>query len=443
METLLQRFENLKNLLSQRASAALGESLLTAFLRSLDEYQDAIVKNMTTAGKELASLQSENDVLRSLVGRPLPDALAAVLAKNEEVRFLKEQLEALKKELAQSRDATDAQRLESETRAADLERSRNEREQEQNKFKEELAALHQQLKTIGQKVFEKQQAMKQETADITTRFEDRERELYARTDDEIRSVAAKLGTLCQQAAGATENCREALESAAQQPPVPAPAAAPAKRRTWFGRKSEPETVPVPAPESRSIARAAAQLGGALEATREAGRVIELYLKILDRNEPEYARVVWPRFWSELKRRVTGESPLRQNVKIAWPGEKNLPPFVTDEAMLLDIGEALLRNGLEALTAEGSVEIGVEITPTRLVLQFTDTGQGIKPQDMERVFVPFFSTKTGHAGLGLTQARKLVRLLGGRVTCEPRGVGARFTVTVAGQPLPAAKAPAGK
>jgi signal transduction histidine kinase len=381
---------------------------------------------LTLAGKELSGLQSENDVLRSLIGRPEPQMLTTILAQNGEMRFNKEQIAALKKELEDACAATGVVRLESEERKSEVVKGQRLREQDQNKFKEDLDVLNKQLKTIGQKVFEKQQVMKQESRDLAKQFEERERQIYLQAEDEIRTVGVKLSTLCRQATGSAEKCMAAVEAASQQPSLPAPAT-PAKRGFRFKKTPEPAAAPVHVPNV--AARLITPLSSVLEDSNEANRIIDAYLQILDRGEPQYARLTWPRFWSELKRRMTADAPLPRNIKIVWPADKNLPPFVTDEKLLLDICENLLRNACESLTGEGTVEIAALVTPTRLVVEFTDGGQGIKSQDMERIFLPFFTTKTGHTGLGLSRARKLARLLGGSLSCEPRGRGAKFILSV--------------
>jgi signal transduction histidine kinase len=96
---------------------------------------------------------------------------------------------------------------------------------------------------------------------------------------------------------------------------------------------------------------------------------------------------------------------------------------------------LIRNALEAMPQGG--ELAVAVRPsggalgeqTRAVeLSVQDTGPGIPPEDLDRLFAPFFTRKEGGTGLGLALVQKTVVAHGGRVSAENRdGGGACFTI----------------
>jgi two-component system sensor kinase FixL len=96
----------------------------------------------------------------------------------------------------------------------------------------------------------------------------------------------------------------------------------------------------------------------------------------------------------------------------------------------------LRTGVDA---NGSAEVAVR-----------DTGPGIQPDRLPRLFEPFFSTKNEGMGLGLSIARSLVEAHGGRIWAEnnpDRGATFRFTLPTGGErPTPQSRgiltAPAG-
>jgi signal transduction histidine kinase len=69
----------------------------------------------------------------------------------------------------------------------------------------------------------------------------------------------------------------------------------------------------------------------------------------------------------------------------------------------------------------------------VALAITDTGSGVAPEHLERIFDPFFSTKrSGGTGLGLSISRDIVRAHEGAITVESEpGAGARFGVWLPG------------
>jgi hypothetical protein len=88
---------------------------------------------------------------------------------------------------------------------------------------------------------------------------------------------------------------------------------------------------------------------------------------------------------------------------------------------------ILQNSLEAIRGGGNVEVGVCLMPdtqrgtARIYVR--DNGCGIAARELEQVMLPFFSTKKGHDGLGLTVASRYVELHGGTLRISSReGIG---------------------
>jgi signal transduction histidine kinase len=108
----------------------------------------------------------------------------------------------------------------------------------------------------------------------------------------------------------------------------------------------------------------------------------------------------------------------------------------DERMLRQALLNLMRNAAEAIPAEKGerrVEVVVGCEPNHsggdwVVIEIKDTGEGIPTSDLERIFIPFFTTKaTGH-GVGLALAHRVITQHGGALTAaNARSGGAVFTV----------------
>jgi signal transduction histidine kinase len=97
---------------------------------------------------------------------------------------------------------------------------------------------------------------------------------------------------------------------------------------------------------------------------------------------------------------------------------------------------LIINGLEAMPKSGrlSVRVGTtrradsELSTPRVVVSIQDTGEGIPAEEMNRIFEPFFSTRSRGTGLGLTIANRIAGEHGGIIRVEStQGKGSNFIV----------------
>jgi len=80
----------------------------------------------------------------------------------------------------------------------------------------------------------------------------------------------------------------------------------------------------------------------------------------------------------------------------------------DDAQLQQVFMNLLLNAIEAMGANGMLTVSTEITGDKqLTIQIQDTGAGIAPENLTRLFKPFFTTKTNGTGLGLAISRRIV------------------------------------
>ncbi len=110
----------------------------------------------------------------------------------------------------------------------------------------------------------------------------------------------------------------------------------------------------------------------------------------------------------------------------------------DADRLAQVVTNLVGNAIRATPSGGSVSIGVERAGGTASVRVTDTGEGLDPADLERVFERFFrvpgrrggGADTG-SGIGLTIARQIARAHGGELTASSpgRGQGATFTLTL--------------
>jgi len=89
---------------------------------------------------------------------------------------------------------------------------------------------------------------------------------------------------------------------------------------------------------------------------------------------------------------------------------------------------LLKNSLQAMPRGGELHIAAESSGGNVVLDVTDSGEGIRADDLPRVFNPFFTTKTRGSGIGLALCKKIVEEHKGRISISSvPGQGTSVTV----------------
>jgi len=111
-------------------------------------------------------------------------------------------------------------------------------------------------------------------------------------------------------------------------------------------------------------------------------------------------------------------------------EPDLPPVLADRDQVLQVLLNLVRNALDAMGGGGTLRIQAARVAAGVAFTVSDSGAGISPEDLARVFEPYFTTKEGGTGLGLAIAHRIAEEHGGRLEAASRqGQGAAFTLTL--------------
>ena len=117
------------------------------------------------------------------------------------------------------------------------------------------------------------------------------------------------------------------------------------------------------------------------------------------------------------------------------------PVRGDRVQLQQVVENLILNAVDAMSSveKGARELSIRIERGQagggVLVEVGDSGPGIDPANHERVFEPFYTTKTSGVGLGLSICRSIIDGHGGRLWVsanEPRGTVFQFTLP-AGSP----------
>jgi signal transduction histidine kinase len=175
--------------------------------------------------------------------------------------------------------------------------------------------------------------------------------------------------------------------------------------------------------------------------REIERISKIVRDYLDSTrplEPERQPTALPTLLEEAVELVQGVAPSRR-VAVAWTVDPALPELVTDPGLLRQIVVNLLSNAIDAVGPEGG-RINVDAKPVGddALITVSDTGHGIAPDDLRRIFEPFYTTKGRGkgTGLGLAICRQLCAALGGTISVDSEaGKGSTFFVRIPRQGPP--------
>lgn len=103
----------------------------------------------------------------------------------------------------------------------------------------------------------------------------------------------------------------------------------------------------------------------------------------------------------------------------------------DEKLISQVIINLLKNAIEALSGKGNGRIEILAGRSELgsvSIEVCDNGKGIKKEDFDSIFIPFFSTKEGGSGIGLSLARQIMSLHGGSIRASSKDENTSFVLT---------------
>jgi PAS domain S-box-containing protein len=118
-----------------------------------------------------------------------------------------------------------------------------------------------------------------------------------------------------------------------------------------------------------------------------------------------------RAWSLLS-----QAPGAKSVTLRLDVPKDLV-IRADLQLLHQVWVNLFQNAIEAMPKGGEVSVSARPTPLAVEVEVQDGGAGIDPATLERIFKPFYTTKTRGTGLGLPITRKIIEAHGGRIRAE--------------------------
>jgi two-component system, NtrC family, sensor kinase len=131
--------------------------------------------------------------------------------------------------------------------------------------------------------------------------------------------------------------------------------------------------------------------------------------------------------------LVGHQAELKKIKIIREDSRDLPLVKSDFSQLQQVFINLMVNAIQAMGEKGELNISSSLAENGFVkVSFRDTGCGIAPDNMDKLFTPFFSTKDAvkGVGLGLAVSYGIVERHGGRIEVQSQlGKGSTFSVFI--------------
>ncbi|MFZ0412785.1 MAG: ATP-binding protein [Candidatus Acidiferrales bacterium] len=128
--------------------------------------------------------------------------------------------------------------------------------------------------------------------------------------------------------------------------------------------------------------------------------------------------------------AVGRPPITSELHL----DEELPAIQADATLLNRAIENLVLNAMDAMPAGGVLMLRTSHKNGIVSLEVSDTGAGLTPEECERVFTPYYTTKQHGTGLGLAIVQSVISDHGGRITVESEtGVGTSFHIDLPIQP----------
>lgn len=126
-------------------------------------------------------------------------------------------------------------------------------------------------------------------------------------------------------------------------------------------------------------------------------------------------------------------------KVMFENNGQLIMATADRKLFSRIFSNIILNALQSRKENqtGRVDIQIKVHKENCVISFSDNGKGMTLEVMDKIFIPYFSTKETGSGLGLAIARQGIEQAGGKIWCESKpGVGSQFYISLPSLPIAA-------
>jgi signal transduction histidine kinase len=128
---------------------------------------------------------------------------------------------------------------------------------------------------------------------------------------------------------------------------------------------------------------------------------------------------------------------KKNIKFIREYQSRLPKIYVDENQLEQVIMNLILNAMDAIKSSGEIKINTNVltaddkeNQVKVLLEISDNGCGIEDENLEKIFNPFYTTKSDGVGLGLSISSRLIEENGGIMEAHSTaGKGTKFRLSL--------------
>lgn len=166
-------------------------------------------------------------------------------------------------------------------------------------------------------------------------------------------------------------------------------------------------------------------------TERVKRIVGDLLEFARGREPQFTQVELQGLISGAYQRLGGARNI-ENIRFSFDVDPRQIVIAADEGQLEQVFNNLFANAVDAMEGRGSLSVSVRKEAGSAIVRISDTGKGIPPESVDKIYEPFFTTKDKGTGLGLAIVYNIVKKHGGDITVESEeGKGTTFTITLPG------------
>lgn len=170
------------------------------------------------------------------------------------------------------------------------------------------------------------------------------------------------------------------------------------------------------------AKMESSLGVCINEVERLDEIIRSFLEAVRPTQPDFSEVDLLELVEEVLEVLQVEINNR-GIQVDIVVKNPLPLVMADRNQIKQAIFNVVKNAMEAMPADGALQISTRNDDEFVYLQFADTGNGIQQEDLNQVFRPYFTTKKEGHGLGLMIIQRIMRDHGGQVGIDSRqGVG---------------------